>query len=218
VLKRKPAKNKAEPASDAAEAAEAASQPAPAPEKRVRQRLRCSSCGFVQSGTNAGKTCHACGAEALQAYEEELDPKRVRMLGLRLHPMASHAAPAFAATLLGLAAAMAAVGEDPLRSVFLDTARVLSVLLPAAIAIAALTGLVDAKLRLKSRTTRFLVQKIVASALFFALSFAAAAWALFTDLSDATLIPYSILMTLCSVAAIYLGRKGSALRNALVKD
>ncbi len=215
ALKRKAARDKAEPATGAAEVA---AQPAPPPEKRARQRLRCSNCGFVQSGAKEGKACPACGAEALQSYEDRLDPKRARILGLRLHPASSHAGPAFAATLLGLAAAMAAAGTDPIRAVFLDTARVLSVLLPVSIAIAALTGLVDAKVRLKTRTTRILVRKIVASALFFALSFAAAALALFTGLGDATLIPYSILMALCSGAAIYLGRKGSALREAAVKD
>ena len=165
ALKRKAARDKAEPATGAAEVA---AQPAPPPEKRARQRLRCSNCGFVQSGAKEGKACPACGAEALQSYEDRLDPNRARILGLRLHPASSHAGPAFAATLLGLAAAMAAAGTDPIRAVFLESARVVSVLVPVSIAIAALTGLVDAKVRLKTRTTRILVRKIVASALFFA--------------------------------------------------
>jgi hypothetical protein len=194
-------------------------------EKRARQRLRCGTCGFVLVGSNAEKACPACGSpvrgegpEALGPFESRLGPKRSRLLGLRLHPMAAHAAPAFAATVLALSAAIAAVGEAPVKAALIDAARVLSAAMPLAIVAAFLTGLFDGRLRLKKGTTPLLVRKMAASALFLALSFAAAALALFTALDAPILAPFAVLAALEAACALYLGRKGASLRDAAVPD
>lgn len=218
------------PPADTAEAkvdgpAVAARPAAPKAEKRAKQRSRCGKCGYILSGAKAEKACPACGApasgedpEAFRPCEDRLSEKRARLLGLRLHPMAVHAAPAFAATLLALAAVLASVGEAPIKTALVDATRVLSALLPVAIAGAFLTGLVDGRLRLKKGTTPLLVRKMVASALFFALSFAAAALALFTPLDAPIMIPFAVLAALEAGCALYLGRKGAGLRDAAVKD
>jgi hypothetical protein len=190
------------------------------PAEPARQRSRCTTCGYVLSGARVEKACPACGSppEAFQAFEGRLPERRARLLNLRLHPMAVHAAPAFAATVLALAAAMAAVGEAPIRTALVDAARVLSALLPVAILAAFLTGLADGKIRLKKGTTPLLVRKMAVSAAFLALSFATAALALFTSLDAAVLAPFAILAALGVACALYLGRKGAGLRDAAVKD
>jgi len=133
--------------------------------------------------------------------------------------MTAHAAPAFSATLLVLAAVLALMGDEaPLRPALFGTIQVLSALLPLAIAAAAATGLIDAKARVKKRTTPLLIRKLAVSALFFALSFAAGALALLTTFEAAMLPAYAVLMALCSACALYLGRSGSLLRNALVPE
>jgi hypothetical protein len=196
----------------------------PKKEGRVKLRSRCRNCGYVILGSKAGKGCPACGflgeadREAFAPYEEKPAEKRARLLRLRLHPMASHAPPAFAATLLAMAAALATVGEAPIRTALVDAARVLATLLPVSIAAAFLTGLVDGRARLKKGTTPLLVKKAAVSALFLALSFATAALALFTDLGAAVLVPFAALATLCVACALYLGRRGAGLRDAMVPD
>jgi hypothetical protein len=199
-------------AKDAAPSARAA---APA-----KSRAACGACGYLLAPRAAQKACPACGAapEAFKPFEARLGAKRARMLGLRLHPMTAHAAPAFSATLLALAAGIGAVGSAPLGAVLVDAARVISALLPVAILAAFLTGLVDARARLKKRTTPILVRKMAVSALYLALSFATAALALFTALDAPVLAPFAILAALCSACAWYLGDAGSGLRDAAVPD
>lgn len=190
------------------------------PEMRVASRMSCGACGYVLGGRAAQKACPACGAapEAFRPFEGRLGGKRARTLGLRLHPMAAHAAPAFSATLLALAAGIGAAGEAPLGAVFIDAARVLSALLPVAILASFLTGLIDGKARLKKGTTPVLVRKMAVSALYLALSFATAALALFTGLAAPSLAPFAVLAALCSACALYLGRAGAGLRDAAVPD
>jgi hypothetical protein len=201
------------------EAKEAAPAEGPA-EKPAKGRMSCGACGYVLGGRAAQKACPACGAapEAFRPFEGRLGAKRARTLGLRLHPMAAHAAPAFSATLLALAAGIGAAGVTPLGVVLVDAARVLSVLLPVAILASFLTGLIDGKARLKKGTTPVLVRKMAVSALYLALSFATAALALFTSLDAPALAPFAILATLCSACALYLGRAGAGLRDTAVPD
>jgi hypothetical protein len=184
------------------------------------KRSRCGKCGYVLAGSRAEKACPACGSgpEALLPFESRLGPKRSRLLGLRLHPMAAHGAPAFAAAVLALSALIAAVGEVPVKAALIDAARVLSTAMPIAILAAFLTGLLDGRLRLKKGTTPLLVRKMAASALFLALSFAAAALALFTPLDATVLAPFAVLAALEAGCALYLGRKGAGLRDAAVPD
>jgi hypothetical protein len=198
---------------EAAPAARAAVAPA-------KGRMTCGACGYALGGRAAQKACPACGAapEAFRPFEGRLGTKRARTLGLRLHPMAAHAAPAFSATLLALAAGIGAAGEAPLGVVLVDAARVLSVLLPVAILASFLTGLIDGRARLKKGTTPVLVRKMAVSALYLALSFATAALALFTGLDAPALAPFAILAALCSACALYLGRAGAGLRDATVPD
>jgi hypothetical protein len=191
--------------------------------RRVRQLFRCGNCGYVLSGAKAEKACPACGAApsggaAPIAFEGRPGEKRARLLRLRLHPMAAHAAPAFSAALLALAAAIGAVGAAPIGTALVDTARVLAASLPFAIAAAFLTGLADGRLRLKRGTTPLLVRKMIASAVFLAFSFASAALALFTPLDQAVLVPFGVLGALSTACALYLGRKGAGLRDAAVAD
>lgn len=187
---------------------------------RPSKRSRCGTCGYVLAGSRAEKACPACGSgpEALGPFESRLGPKRSRLLGLRLHPIAAHGAPAFAASVLALSAAIAAVGDVPVKTALVDTARVLTAAMPIAIVAAFLTGLLDGRLRFKKRTTPILLRKMAASALFLALSFAAAALALFTPLDATVLAPFAVLAALEAGCALYLGRKGAGLRDAAVPD
>jgi hypothetical protein len=213
-------------ASDGVPSSEGGSSEGATPDSAVktphfRRRSRCPLCGFIHAGSRATKICPGCGSssENFQPFEEAVAARRARILALRLHPITAHAAPAFAATLLVLAAVLAlADSASPLGAAIIGTIQVLSVLLPISIVVAAATGLVDAKARVKKRTTPLLIRKLAVSALFFALSFAAGALALLTTFEAAMLPAYAVLMALCSACALYLGRSGSLLRNALVPE
>jgi len=213
------------PATDAAPSSEADNStmksPASPTKTSFKLRVRCPVCGFTQAGTRTPKTCPACGSssEHFESFEVPIAARRSRLLALRLHPISSHAAPAFSATLLLLTAVLALADAAAAFGVALiGTIQVLSVLLPISIIVAAATGLIDAQARVKRRTTRLLIRKLAVSALFLALSFAAGALALLKPFDSATLLPYGVLMALCSACALYLGRSGSQLRNALVPE
>jgi hypothetical protein len=179
----------------------------------MKEYKRCKACGYIVEASKAGKFCPACGAPAtvFEPFEKRISEARARVLDIHIHPISVHFPTAFAATLVALAAALAIVGEGALRTILLDTTRILAALLPFAVAAAFCAGLLDGSRRFKKVTTPLLVRKMIAGALFFALSLAGAALGLFTPLDAGSLAPFALLELLSFFAAALLGVWGSGL-------
>jgi rubredoxin len=182
----------------------------------MKSYMKCKACGYVMEAGSVKDKCPACGlpAKQFEPYEEKVSEKRKRILDLHIHPVVVHMPQAFAATLVLLALAIAALGGTSLGPALVDTARVLSALLPLFVAAAFAAGLLDGKIRFRRVTTPLLVRKMVAGALFFALALAGGALALFAPLSGAPLAAFGVLEALGLGAGALLGIWGSGLMGA----
>ena len=182
----------------------------------MKQYTKCKECGFIMEAPKVARVCPACGAsaESFEPYEQRMSEKRVRALGLHVHPIAVHLPEAFSVTVVILTAALALLAEGALRAALIDATRVLAALLPLTVVLAFCAGLFDAKRRFKKVLTAILVRKMVTGALFFALSLAGAALALFTALDATTLLPFAAFELLSLLAGGLLGKWGSSLTNA----
>jgi rubredoxin len=179
----------------------------------MKQYIRCKACGYIMEAGKVGDLCPACGvpAKAFEPYKETISEQRKRILDLHIHPIVVHLAQAIAPMLLVLAAALAIIGEGPLRTALLAATRVLAAFLPFAVVLAFAAGLIDGRLRFRKVTTPLLKRKILIGILFFAASLASAALALFTGIEGAIVAPFILVQVLSLAAAVILGYSGFGL-------
>ncbi len=135
--------------------------------------LRCKACGYVLEERELGDVCPACGVprSMFQPYQHPVSEKRRRILDLHLHPVAVHAPQALVFFLLLLTALLPIPGV-PFQADLAATVRILSLLLPATVAAAVATGVVDARIRFRRVSTPILKRKIALGALFGTVSLA----------------------------------------------
>jgi hypothetical protein len=117
-------------------------------------------------------------------------------------------------SLVFFALLLAFLGEGELRAAVLGASKTLAILLPLAVLAAFGAGLLDGKIRFRKVTTPILVRKIILGALFFAFSLGGAAFAAFTSLAGAILLPFGLLELLGLAAGTMLGLLGSRLMDA----
>jgi hypothetical protein len=182
----------------------------------MKEYVICKSCGYVMEKGKLKDSCPACGvpAKMFEPYVERLSPRRKLLLSLDLHPIVVHFTQAFAVT-LPLLCLFSLFVTGVVRATVLSAVRVLSCLLPLAVAAAVPAGMLDGKVRFRKVTTGILVRKIMLGSLFFLLSVANLAVVLVMGIDAGPGIYIVIGLTLCCVAAAsVLGRFGAGLLNA----
>lgn len=179
--------------------------------------VRCKACGYVMEAGKVGDKCPACGVSSKQfePYDDKLSDGRRRLISLDIHPVVVHMPQAFAASLVILAALLAALGEGPLRVELLDAATVLGAVLPFSVAAAFAAGLFDGKLRFRRVTTPVLIRKMIVGGFFFLASLAGGGLVVFASLaSKAALAGFAAMELLSLAAGSTLGIWGSRLVGA----
>jgi rubredoxin len=182
----------------------------------MKSYVKCKACGYVMEAGALKDRCPACGVPAKQfePHEEKVSEGRKRILDLHIHPVVVHMPQAFAATLVLLALALAALGGTALGPALADTIKVMGALLPIFVLAAFAAGQLDGKIRFRRVSTPLLVRKMAVGALFFALSLAGAALALFSPLEGGTLAAFGVAEALGLGCGAVLGIWGSSLMGA----
>jgi rubredoxin len=182
----------------------------------MAEYVRCKACGYIMEASQVKNLCPACGVPASQfeAFKPKISGKRKKILDMHLHPIILHVPQGFVVSLVFFALLLAFLGEGELRTAVLGASRTLAILLPLAVLGAFAAGLLDGKIRFRKVTTPTLVRKIILGALFFAFSLGGAAFAAFTSLDGALLLPFGLLELLGLTAGTMLGLLGSRLMEA----
>lgn len=179
--------------------------------------IRCKACGYIMDESHLKDSCPACGLPktVFEPYNKKIAPRRKFILDQHLHPIAVH----FPQVLLVLSIAMpllSLVVSEPLRFEILIIAKWSILALPWTVFAGFLTGLLDGKLRLKKLTTPLLINKMIAGAAFQILSIITFALYMFNGFSNDTIGLIIGINILSMLIAIYLGRVGSGMFNAIM--
>ena len=182
----------------------------------MKELVICKSCGFVMDKSKVKDRCPACGvlAKMFEPYIEKMSPGRKRILSLDLHPVLVHFPQAFIVSVFVLSL-IALAAHGGFHATIAATISVLGAALPGVIILAAIAGLVDAKVRFRKVTTPLLKQKMLFAVLFFLFSCAIYLIILTHPMLGST---HEILVaTLCLPAigcASVLGLLGTSIINA----
>ena len=178
----------------------------------MAQLLRCKACGYLIREDKLGKVCPACGlrSKVFEPYEPKVSAWRSFILDLDLHPILVHFPQAFCTILPPLVLgriAMPSFYAQQLDAVIQFTV----LLLPLTVVGAILSGLIDAKVKLKRLRNPAPLRKILVGNLLLALSIANAAVVLLGGFDESTR-PYVLLLGAASLAcAVLLGMMGKKL-------
>lgn len=175
--------------------------------------VRCKVCGFVMEEKNLGDVCPACGFKrsVFAPDTERLSPWRRAVLDIHIHPIIVHFPQAFTLFLLVLSN-IALFSRDPLHDNMVLVVRYLAVPLPFFVAGAFISGMFDAKVRLKRLVTPLLYSKIVAGSIFFIASLLAAYLAIvLKEFHHALFFAMDGLFILAFVCSVVVGKIGSLL-------
>ena len=145
----------------------------------MAELLRCKSCGYVVEAGKVGEVCPACGVprKMMEAWKDPVSDRRRLILGLDIHPVLLHFSVSFCASAFVLAlVALVLPGFYPDQVAGILTP--LLVVLPLAVLVSFLSGLLDGKVRFRRTRTPVLSRKKLLGGAFFVLSIAAATLAL----------------------------------------
>jgi uncharacterized membrane protein len=162
---------------------------------------------------NLGEVCPACGFKrsVFAADAERLSPMRRAVLDMHIHPIIVHFPQAFVFLLLVLSN-VALFSRDPLHDNMVLVVRYLAILLPFFVAGAFVSGMFDARVRLKKLLTPILYSKIVAGSIFFVSSVAAAYLAVvLKEFHHSLFFAMDGLFILAFVCSIVVGKLGTLL-------
>ena len=181
----------------------------------MKTYIRCKVCGFIGDEKEMKDFCPACGVPktAFESYKYNISDKRLKMLGLHLHPILVHFPQSIAfLSLVFIIIAFAAKGT--LGADMMTVVKLLSVLLPVSVLISAAAGVFDAKLRFKKKCGPRVKQKIIFGALFFVLS-GVSAFMINTEVfGTGGKITIIIIGVLCFGCSGLLGKLGGTLLDA----
>lgn len=123
----------------------------------------CRVCGYVVDGDH-DDNCPACGSPetAFVPYERKIDEKRLKIIELHIHPIATHFT--IYSTMILTIIYLVSLFTDSILGVNISYGGVfdfLVYLLPLFVLITAALGLVDGKLRYKTLKTPYLRLKII---------------------------------------------------------
>ncbi len=178
--------------------------------------VRCKACGYIMDGAKLRDLCPACGVPAKQfePYDDRVKEERRRLLDLHIHPVIVHAPQAFALSLILLPLALIFT-TGGLRSMCLDTTRLMGAALPITVLAAFLAGLFDGKLRFRKTSTPILRKKKLVGGLFFVISLAMGAIALFGNLEGlGPILGFEVLALGAMGCGAWLGLVGTPLAVA----
>ncbi len=178
----------------------------------MSQLVRCKACGYIMRERRVRKVCPACGLpkKVFEPYAERISPTMSLILNLDLHPILVHFPQAFASILPFLA-----VATIWFRTVYCDELTVVlcftAIALPVTTLGAFVSGLVDAKTKLKRLTTPALIKKMTAGAALFLFSAGNALIIVRAGYVPGTRV-YVLLLSIASlVCAVLLGMMGKKL-------
>ncbi len=147
--------------------------------------VRCRACGFVTRENKLKDKCAACGAprSAFVPYTDAVSERRRRMLDLNLHPVLVHFPQAFSTFVFALSITLLIFKGD-LKDIFVSSIKVLSPVLPIAVAASVAAGYLDGKTRFKKvKRSPILKKKIALAAILLVVSLALAFLTWLSDLS-----------------------------------
>ena len=184
----------------------------------MAEYLRCKTCGYVADARRVRAACPACGAarKALESWKDPAGPGRRAILSLSIHPVVDHFAVSFAASafVLSLAALLL-----PGVTTVTDLLRALAGVLPVAVVAAFVTGLIDARARLRRTTGAVLGRKKIIGLVLFVLSAAAAVLLYAVDQTQPWVIGVvALLLGLCTLCTVMLGRIGTSLLSVILPE
>jgi uncharacterized membrane protein len=160
-----------------------------------------------------GEVCPACGFKStvFAPDTERLSPMRRTLLDSHIHPIIVHFPQAFTVFLL-LLSATTFVSQNVFHDHIIIVIRYLTAVLPFTVAAAFLSGLLDAKIRLKKLITPMLYAKIIAGSVFFMSSVAAAYFALvLKEFHLSIFLAMNGLFILAFVCSVIVGKLGALL-------
>lgn len=184
----------------------------------MAEYLRCRVCGYVGEARRVSGACPACGAarKAMEAWKDPAGPGRRAILSLSIHPIVDHFAVSFAASAFVLSLVTLLI---PGMTTVGDLLRAFTGILPIAVLAAFATGLIDARARLRrSKGTVLRRKKIIGLALF-VLSTSAAVLLYAVDQGLPWVLGVvTLLLGLCSLCCVLLGRIGTSLLSVVMPE
>jgi uncharacterized membrane protein/rubredoxin len=179
----------------------------------MKEYVKCKSCGYIMEAAKLGDKCPACGvpAKMFEPYDDKVSEKRRKLIDLHIHPVIVHFPQAFASLLLVVGIVLFfAIGS--FRTLLLDTATVLGILLPFSVAAAFVAGLFDAKTRFRKLTSPILRRKMLLGVIFFVASCGTALLVGLAGLeSGAALVGFTMLCAVGLGCGLGLGLLGAPL-------
>ena len=179
--------------------------------------IRCKACGYIMEEGKLKDVCPACGLPktVFEPYVKKISPQRKMLIDQHLHPIILH----FPQVILVLSLFMPLLSlliADPLRSEVLIIAKWSLLTLPFAVFGGFITGIIDGKLRFKKLTPPLLKTKIIIGSILQVLSVLVFSiyWA--NGLTGNMVWLICILNAVSLALAIYLGKIGSSMFNALL--
>jgi hypothetical protein len=179
--------------------------------------IRCRACGYVTVDSFSGTVCPACGVprSSFEPFEDRVSENRRKWLNHHIHPVIAHFPQAFSMTLFATIVFGYFGTCFPTLSIrFLETSRILGMILPFAVCGGFISGIIDGHIRYKRLNTPFLKLKITAGIVFIVSSFAEAGMINFAGITRATIAPLLILSILTVCCMIILGLAGGKLNCA----
>lgn len=173
----------------------------------------CRVCGYIETADKMDEACPACGFPKtvwMEYKPRKLSPQRKRLLDLHLHPIAVHFPIAATAMTLGLTF-LAMIVPYNLSYRLFDMVTLACMILPILVIIGGISGIIGSKMRYKTVTAPLLKIKIYVSIIYLIISLIQAYMAYSTGVGPGNAYIMIILGILGSIAAGYLGKKGSHL-------
>lgn len=179
--------------------------------------VRCKACGYIMSEDAVKDCCPACGLPktVFEPYTKKISPRRKMLLDQHFHPIAVH----FPQVLLFLGVIlplMILFTADPLRNELYIMLKWSVLAMPFTVFLGFITGLIDGKLRFKKLDPPLLKNKIIAGLIFQALSIIPAVAYGSNGFTGHTLNIILVVNVISMPLAIYLGRVGSSMFDAIM--
>ena len=174
--------------------------------------VRCKACGYIIQERKLGKVCPACGLRrsVFEPYEDKVSPRRRFLLDLDLHPILVHFPQTFASILPPLILANLLLPSFYAQELAAVTSFS-ALLLPVTTVGAFLSGLFDARIKLKRLSPPALIRKISAGSALLLFSTGGGLIVALQGFTPETRI-YVLLLSLASFAcAVSLGAMGKKL-------
>ncbi|RUT78330.1 rubredoxin-like domain-containing protein [Ancylomarina longa] len=179
----------------------------------MKELVRCRPCGYVMEKNKLNGVCPACGLpdKVFEAYRERVSLNRLFILNLDLHPIAIHISQSFIALIPLLLGILFLFPNYHAEELFIVVTFLIT-LLPFALILAFLTGMIDGITRFKSLKPPLLRNKIIYSALLLITS-----GVLLLASSQAKSILILLFVSIIGlVFAVILGLIGKSLLNVIL--